>query len=135
MSYRVMSRSIRALRERGLIELGPLVTLFLVAAALFGFVEIAGAVVEGENHAFDEALLRLLRNPADPIGPVRLEKAVRDLTALGSVTVLTLLMAVVLGYLYLLVDGKRAAALFVLVSVAGTGAEYAVIMPTAGRSD
>lgn len=120
MFYGVMSRSIRALRERGLIEFGPLVTLFLVAAALFGFVEIAGEVVEGENHAFDEVLLRLLRNPADladPVGPLWLEKAVRDLTALGSVTVLTLLTAIVLGYL--LVDGKRAAAVFVLVSVAG----------------
>ncbi|MDC7789343.1 phosphatase PAP2 family protein [Rhodoplanes sp. TEM] len=120
MLQRIVPRSMSALRPRALSELAPLLTLFLVAAALFGFVEIAGEVIEGENHALDEAILRVLRNPADladPVGPAWLEKAIRDLTALGSVTVLTLLTVVVLGYL--VIDGKRAAALFVLVSVAG----------------
>ncbi|RAI39184.1 phosphatase PAP2 family protein [Rhodoplanes roseus] len=115
-----MPPAVSGLRLRRLTEVGPLLTLFLIAAALFGFVEIAGEVVEGEKHAFDEAILRILRNPmdlADPIGPAWLEKAIRDLTALGSVTVLTLLTALVLGYL--VIDGKRAAAAFVLVSVAG----------------
>ncbi|MFL9828035.1 phosphatase PAP2 family protein [Rhodoplanes sp. SY1] len=115
-----MPRAASALRPRALSELAPLLTLFLVAAALFGFVEIAEEVVEGHNHAFDEAILTFLRNPADlgdPVGPAWLEKAIRDLTALGSVTVLTLLTVLVLGYL--VIDGKRAAALFVLVSVAG----------------
>ncbi|MBK5959713.1 phosphoesterase [Rhodoplanes elegans] len=115
-----MPRAAHALRPRAWSELAPLLTLFLVAAALFGFVEIAEEVVEGHNHAFDEAILKFLRNPADladPVGPAWLEKAIRDLTALGSVTVLTLLTVLVLGYL--VIDGKRAAALFVLVSVAG----------------
>lgn len=120
MLHRLMPRAASALRPRAFSELAPLLTLFLVAAALFGFVEIAEEVVEGHNHTFDEAVLTFLRNPADladPIGPAWLEKAIRDLTALGSVTVLTLLTVLVLGYL--VIDGKRAAALFVLVSVAG----------------
>ncbi|WP_245428753.1 phosphatase PAP2 family protein [Rhodoplanes elegans] len=120
MLQRLMPRAAHALRPRAWSELAPLLTLFLVAAALFGFVEIAEEVVEGHNHAFDEAILKFLRNPADladPVGPAWLEKAIRDLTALGSVTVLTLLTVLVLGYL--VIDGKRAAALFVLVSVAG----------------
>ncbi|MFD2181347.1 phosphatase PAP2 family protein [Rhodoplanes azumiensis] len=120
MLQRLMPRAAIALRPRAWSELAPLLTLFLVAAALFGFVEIAEEVVEGHNHVFDEAILTFLRNPADladPVGPAWLEKAIRDLTALGSVTVLTLLTVLVLGYL--VIDGKRAAALFVLVSVAG----------------
>ncbi|EJW13402.1 PA-phosphatase related phosphoesterase [Rhodovulum sp. PH10] len=109
-----------ALRERRFAELAPVATLFLVAAALFGFFQIADEVLEGESHAFDEAILRTLRNPADladPIGPAWLEVVVRDITALGSITVLTLVTAIVVGYLVM--DRKRAAALFVLVSVAG----------------
>jgi undecaprenyl-diphosphatase len=41
----------------------------------------------------------------------------RDLTSLGGFTVLTLVTAGAIGYL--LIDGKRAAALFVLVAVVG----------------
>ena len=113
-------RLIRRLRPRTLAELGPIATLFVVAAGLLGFVAIAEEIVEGETHAFDETILRALRSatdPGDPIGPAWLEIVFRDLTALGSITVLTVVTLVVLGYL--LIDGKRSAALFVLVSVAG----------------
>ena len=77
-------------------------------------------MVQGEPHAFDQWVLLALRNPgdlSDPIGPAWLELVYRDITSLGGAAVLTLMTAIVVGVLG--VDEKRAAALFVLASVAG----------------
>jgi undecaprenyl-diphosphatase len=115
-----LSRITGLLRARSLQELLPFAILALVAAMLAIFIKLSGEVMDGETHAFDEALLRALRNPndlADPIGPTWLEHIVRDVTSLGSFTVVTLVTLGAIGYL--LIDGKRAAALFVLVAVAG----------------
>lgn len=93
-----------------------------VAASLFAFAKLAEEVAEGETHAFDEAVLLAFRapgDPADPLGPLWLEVVMRDLTALGSTTVLTLITAAVVGFL--IMDRKRGAALFVLAAVAGGG--------------
>lgn len=94
--------------------------LFVATGALVLFAEIVDEVRDGEAHAFDKALLLALRNPADPadpLGPPWLEIMFRDITSLGGVTVLTLITLASVGYLIL--DGKRAAALLVAVSVAG----------------
>ncbi|MHB2169429.1 phosphatase PAP2 family protein [Alsobacter sp. R-9] len=108
---------------RGLVarlEIGPVSALLVAAAGLFAFLRIAGEVREGETHAFDEAILRALRSPldsADPIGPWWLESMMRDLTALGGTTVLTIMTLVVVAYLAL--AGKRGAAWLVVVSIGG----------------
>ncbi len=115
-------RGLRAAR-RGLvaawrIEGWTLVTILLIAAALWGFVQLADKVTEGETHAFDTALLLMLRNPADPsdpIGPGWVEELGRDLTALGGVGVLTMLTLAVAGFLWM--QGRRRAMWLVLVSV------------------
>ena len=110
------------LRARSMQEMIPYAILALIAAMLAGFGQLAGEVMEGDTHALDEAVLRALRNPADladPVGPPWLEGAVRDVTSLGSITVLTLVTAAAIGYL--LMDGKRAAAFFLLVAIAGGG--------------
>lgn len=79
-----------------------LLLLFLLAAAfLWAFVALADEMVEGETASLDRTLTLLLRVPGDtaqPIGPGWLTDAMIDLTALGSVAVLTLvsLMAVAL---------------------------------------
>ena len=104
-------------------EFGILCAVAGAAAALFAFAMIAEEVVEGDSHAFDEAVLLAFRVPgdtADPIGPAWLEIVVSDFTALGSTTVLTVITLIVAGFL--ITDGKRAAALFVLAAVAGGGA-------------
>lgn len=101
-------------------EFAALAALATAAAALLGFFVLVDQVVEGKTHAFDEAVLRALRNPADsqdPVGPWWIETMIRDLTALGSTTVLALITVAVVGFL--LIDGKRATALFVIVSVLG----------------
>ena len=101
------------------IELGTLLSILVVAGGVLLFAELL-EMVEGEPGAFDRLVLQALRNPADlsdAIGPGWIEFAFRDLTSLGGPTVLTLMTAAVVGFL--LVDGKRAAAVLVFVSVSG----------------
>jgi undecaprenyl-diphosphatase len=120
MPLRTLSTFATSLRARSMQELAPFAVLALIAAMLGIFGKIADEVMDGQTHAFDETILRALRNPgdlADPIGPAWLELAMRDLTSLGSFTVVALLTLVAIGYL--VIDGKRAAALFVLVAIAG----------------
>ncbi|WP_239025044.1 phosphatase PAP2 family protein [Rhodoligotrophos defluvii] len=96
------------------------VALFLPAAALWGFIELADEVAEGGTKAVDRALLLALRSPGDPaqpLGPEWLEVMMRDFTALGGVGVLTLITAATIGYLLLL--GKPRAGFAVLIAVGG----------------
>jgi undecaprenyl-diphosphatase len=68
--------------------------------AAFAFARIADEMVEGETHAFDRAVLTALRDPADlsrPIGPAWLKTAAIDLTSLGSLAVLGLIVLMVAG--------------------------------------
>jgi undecaprenyl-diphosphatase len=79
-----------------------LLTALVIVGASWLFIELADEVREGSTQQFDEWLIRSLRSPsdtADPVGPKWLEEMGRDLTALGGVAVLTLLTAVVIGYL------------------------------------
>jgi undecaprenyl-diphosphatase len=100
----------------------PILVMILIATiAVWGFVELAGAVLAGSVEQFDRWILLALRDPHDPLepwGPPCLHEMMRDFTALGGVGVLALLTATVAGYLILV--GKRRAALDVVLSV-GTG--------------
>lgn len=110
----------KRVRNRSLAELAPFAILALIAALIAGFARIAGAIVSGDTYRFDQRLLLALRDPADhadPIGPAWIEHVMRDITSLGSFTVVVVTTLVVIGYL--LIDGKRAAALFVLISILG----------------
>jgi undecaprenyl-diphosphatase len=105
----------RALREAAI-----LASIALAAASLVLFAQLTDEVIEGETHAFDEAVLLALRHaddPSDPIGPVWFEDVMRDFTALGSLGVLGFLTAAVTGFLIL--QGKRHAALLVVVAIGG----------------
>lgn len=99
-------------------ELGALLAMLAVAAGLYGFAELAEAVLEGDTRAFDEFLLLSLRNPADPsdpVGPRWLEEAMRDFTALGGTGVLSAVTLAVVGFLSL--TRMRHAAATVAVAV------------------
>jgi undecaprenyl-diphosphatase len=102
------------------IERTVLAAVIVGAAALFTFAVLANAVGKGSTRPFDEWLLLSLRtpgNPADPIGPIWFEEMVRDVTALGSTGVLTLMVLSVTGFLAM--TRKSHAAIFALVSVLG----------------
>jgi len=97
-----------------------ILTVLLVAAAIWAFAALADEVVEGETHAFDEAVLLAMRtpgDPADPWGPPWFETFVRDCTALGDAAVLTILTLVVCGFL--LLQGKTRATVLLVVAVIG----------------
>jgi undecaprenyl-diphosphatase len=101
-------------------EIKLLLALALSAFALWVFVEIAEEMREGETLKFDERLLMLFRNPADPalpLGPSWLREVMRDITALGSTFVLLLVTLASVGFLAL--AGNRRSALLVLGAVAG----------------
>jgi undecaprenyl-diphosphatase len=87
-------------RERS--ELSVLLGAVVVLALALAFVLIAGNVMRGDTREFDERVVRALRradDPATPIGPWWLKAGALDLTALGSPTVLGLVVLAVLGYL------------------------------------
>lgn len=98
------------------------VLMGLVAALLVGFGLIADEVGEGDTLDFDRAVLAALREPGDmqnPIGPAWVEEAARDITALGGVAFLTLLVTLVV--IHFLLRGKwRTGAFLAFVVVAGT---------------
>ncbi|MDB5541438.1 MAG: Membrane-associated phospholipid phosphatase, partial [Devosia sp.] len=98
--------------RRGLSQ-GLIITVVAIAVLLGGFGLIADEVIEGNTLTFDDAVIAMFRepgNPADPLGPVWVQEAVRDITGLGSFSVLGLLVAAVV--IYFVMDGKRREAAF-----------------------
>ncbi len=101
-------------------EIGALAVVLIAALALLGFGILAATVTGGGAGGFDKAVLLALRSTddlSDPIGPRWLERAVGDVTSLGSFAVLGLITIGAAGYL--VADGKRHAAIFVLVAIGG----------------
>jgi undecaprenyl-diphosphatase len=79
------------------IESRALVLVIALSGALWAFFNLASEMGEGETAALDRRILLALRNPAnlsDPIGSRSFEEAMRDVTALGGFTVLTLVAVV-----------------------------------------
>jgi undecaprenyl-diphosphatase len=105
---------------RSMLEARTLIALFVSVGAMLVFAEFVDRVVEGDTRAFDESVLLAFRDPNNPshsIGPAWLQIMFRDITPLGGYAVVMLISLAVIGYL--LMDGKRGAALWVLVAVSG----------------
>lgn len=93
-----------------------------LAGAGFAFLKLASEVMEGDTFALDRAILTSLRRAADPalpIGPAWLQGAMIDITALGGVTVLTLLTVLTAGYL---AAARKSAMAAFLIGATGGGA-------------
>lgn len=100
------------------LEVWPLAAMLGTAALVLLFAIIANLFAGGVSDPFDRWILQSFR---DELGratyPSRLAEAIRDVSALGSATVVSLICGTVLGYLTLI--RKRAAALLVLAAIAG----------------
>jgi undecaprenyl-diphosphatase len=92
----------------------------VIAGGLWGFEELMEVARATTPHAFDTEILLAFRKagqPDNPIGPLWLEGAMRDITSLGSASVLVLITAAAI--IYLLLIRRPAAALLMFVAVAG----------------
>jgi len=92
--------------------------LGVAALALLGFGLLADEVVEGDTLAFDRTVLLWFRQPGNmavPVGPLWFQEAVRDVTSLGSFSILGIIT--VLAVLHLLLSGDRRLATYVGVAV------------------
>lgn len=90
------------------LETRALLIWLACAAAIWAFFNIGSEVMEGDTTAMDQHLLLMLRQPgalSDPIGPRWLEESMRDITALGGFTFLTL--ATIVAVLLFSFHGKR----------------------------
>ena len=97
-----------------------MILLAVMAGGIWTFIELADAIDEDSAPTLDERILSAFREAGDvhdPIGSRSIESAVRDVTALGSLTVLGLLT---LGAgLYFFLDRRPRMGSFVLAAVAG----------------
>jgi undecaprenyl-diphosphatase len=94
--------------------------VFLIVFAIWTFLELAGAISSHTLLEVDEQVLLALREPgqlSNPIGPRWLEEAMRDISALGSITAVLFVTGAVAGHL--LLSRNFHALAFVTVSIAG----------------
>jgi len=102
------------------VDLVMLIGLALLAVTGWAVAELSDEVLEGTTQRYDEWVLHKLRTSgdmSDPIGPEWFEDMWRDVTALGSFTILTLVTVACAGYL--LMRGRRR--MFMLLVVATIG--------------
>ena len=116
-----------AKRLMGLVEgmktrrsaVAPAIILAILALGISAFLAIADEVAEGEIRAFDRQLFLLLRDPADParpLGPLWLQEAALEITALGGYALIVLALGVLTGLL--IVTRRYGPALYAVLSVA-----------------
>ena len=102
-------------------EAGPLSVVAVGAAALALFLHIVSeTMVEGEGRVIDLGILEALRLPGQPgvpIGPAWLTEVARDLSSLGSISVLVFVVVVIVGFA--LVRRRYGAALLIVVAFGG----------------
>jgi undecaprenyl-diphosphatase len=129
-----MAAVIALIRRRERAELALLTAGLSVVVLSFASFGLAAEVLEGDTRAFDERVLRALRQPGDPqepIGPHWLKIAALDITSLGGAPVLGLTVAAVVGFL--LLQGMRRTAVFVLLASAGGWALNDLLKHVFGR--
>ena len=102
------------------IEFPILLAGLVVAGGLWGFVELMEVARAGTPRSFDADILLAFRQagqPNVPVGPLWLEGAMRDITSLGSASVLVLITTATI--IYFLLVRRWATALLIFVAVAG----------------
>jgi len=104
-------------------EVGAVAGLFALGGLAWTFMSVAEEVSEGETQSIDRAILEALRQPVsphEPIGPHWLTAAAADLTALGSIPVLAVVVLTVCG-LFVSVKKPRQAMILLAASISAIG--------------
>jgi undecaprenyl-diphosphatase len=89
-----------------------------VACILLVFGVLADEVVEGDTLQFDHAILMWFRmpdHPEVPVGPLWLQEALRDVTSIGSFSLLGIVT--ILAVAQLLLTGDRRLAIYVAAAI------------------
>jgi undecaprenyl-diphosphatase len=110
------------------VDLIVMIAVLVVVAAVWGFDELANSVTAGRTQRFDDWVVQSLRNPQNaalPRGPRWLVEAGRDVTALGSPTIVVLMILAVAGYLAL---KRRFAALALTILAAASGGIFTTLI-------
>ncbi|SOE15247.1 undecaprenyl-diphosphatase [Hoeflea halophila] len=100
----------------------PVFLLGIVTMGVYGFIEIADEVAEGEIRTFDKTLFLMFRAAGDPsrmLGPGWLQETAVEVTAVGGYPLIVLTLAAVSGFF--VVTKHYGAALYAVISV-GCGA-------------
>lgn len=108
--------------SRRWLEPRVLAIVVAVTATLWAFIRLAGEVARGDAGVVDMAILNALRapgDPASPLGPAWFATGLRDITALGSPAVISLVVTI--AAVFLLLAGRRRPALFVVLATASGG--------------
>ncbi|MCO5162848.1 MAG: phosphatase PAP2 family protein [Mesorhizobium sp.] len=108
---------VRGLRDLRVTS-APFALAAIAGAGVYAFLQIADEVAEAEFDRFDRALLLALRRPDDlgtPLGPAWFREFMTELTALGGYSLLTIIVALVVGYL--LLARMFGPALFTLIAI------------------
>jgi undecaprenyl-diphosphatase len=102
----------------------------MVAALLtWGFIQISSEMIEGDTRAFDVTILHAAQSLR--LGHPWVAEVMRDLSGLGSTTVLTLFTAVAVGYLA--VVRARMTALLVVAAVITGSVSVSLLKAQFGR--
>ncbi|RYD95812.1 MAG: acid phosphatase, partial [Sphingomonadales bacterium] len=99
----------------------PIAAASAVAALLLFVIWFGRELVEGDGASIDRAIMLAMRVPGHPnlpIGPAWLPSAMRDVTALGSSTILTFVVIAAAAFL-ILHKRMRSAALVLLATTLG----------------
>ena len=126
MTGRMIAETLRDWLARGLKNGSanrlPVLLFGILTLGVYGFIEIAEEMAEGEFRNFDETLLLSLRvqgDPATPLGPRWLQETALEVTAIGGFPLIILTLAAVTGFF--LVTRRYGAAIYAVLSV-GSGA-------------
>lgn len=114
---RAITNLVRGLRDLRVTST-PFILTGIAGAGVYAFLQIADEVSEAEFDSYDRALLMAFRRPDDlatPLGPPWFREFMAELTALGGYPLLTIIVALVVGYL--LIARMFGPALFSLLAI------------------
>jgi len=126
MADRMISETLREWLARGLKNGNanrlPVFLMGILTLGVYGFIEIAEEMAEGEIRWIDEKLFLMLRaaaDPSQPLGPAWLQETALEVTAIGGYPLIIFTLAAVSGFF--IVTKRYGAALYAVLAV-GSGA-------------